>query len=52
WGGSPKWFWAGGFAGQVWLLSWFGEWLSDLIFWRKFRIGEMVRRIQGAKKTN
>lgn len=52
WGGAPKWFWAGGFSSGVWFLSWFGEWLSDRIFWRKFRVGEMVRRIQGAKKTN
>lgn len=51
WGGSPKWFWAGGFSSGVWFLSWFGEWLSDMIFLRKFRVGEMTRRIQEAKKT-
>lgn len=51
-GGAPKWYWGGGFASGVWLLSWFGEWLSDLIFWRKFRVGEMARRIRDAKKTN
>lgn len=52
WGGAPKWFWAGGLSSRVWLLGWFGEWLADMVSWRKFRVGEMVRRIQGAKKTD
>ena len=51
-GGAPKWFWAGGMATQVWLASWFGEWITDLVLWRKFRVGEMVRRIAAAKKSD
>ncbi|SPO04827.1 related to 1-acyldihydroxyacetone-phosphate reductase [Cephalotrichum gorgonifer] len=52
WGGSPKWYWGGGFAGMVWLASWFGEWLTDMVFLRKFRVLEMAKRIQEAKKTD
>jgi len=46
--GPPKWFWAGGFAGGVKFLTWFGEWLIDLVLARTFRLGHMTKKIQEA----
>lgn len=34
WFGRPDWFWAGGWAGKVWLSTWFGEWLLDFVMYR------------------
>ncbi|KAI0025895.1 hypothetical protein F4780DRAFT_774743 [Xylariomycetidae sp. FL0641] len=47
WFGRPDWFWYGGLALPVWLGHSLGEWLVDLVCWRKFRMWEMVRLIRG-----
>lgn len=53
WFGRPDWFWAGGLALQVWLGTFFGEWLLDWICWRRFKLGrlaEMVKKEAAQKK--
>ncbi|KAG7287265.1 hypothetical protein NEMBOFW57_006772 [Staphylotrichum longicolle] len=34
WFGRPDWLGAGGWAGKVWLSTWFGEWLLDFVMYR------------------
>ncbi|EJT70131.1 hypothetical protein GGTG_12304 [Gaeumannomyces tritici R3-111a-1] len=41
WLGRPDWFWAGGQAGTFWIGSYFGEWLIDMVCWRKFKLGRL-----------
>ena len=41
WFGRPDWFWAGGWAGQVWVATWFGEWLLDLVMYRMIGIKKL-----------
>jgi len=53
WTGRPDWFWGGGLAGLTWFGSCVGEWVVDLVCWRKFglwKLEEMVRKEAAAKK--
>ncbi|KAL6825552.1 hypothetical protein V8C43DRAFT_272810 [Trichoderma afarasin] len=48
-GGSPDWFWAGGFSTQVWLLSMVPAWLSEWAFGVFFGIAKLKRTITQAR---
>ncbi|KAI1381199.1 NAD(P)-binding protein [Hypoxylon crocopeplum] len=50
WLGRPDWFWSGGLARLSWLGTWLGEWAIDAICWRKFRMDEMIKLINGDKQ--
>ncbi|KAF3014497.1 hypothetical protein E8E14_011187 [Neopestalotiopsis sp. 37M] len=41
WLGRPDWLWTGGLANLVWLGTWIGEWVIDLVCWRKFELYKM-----------
>ncbi|KAI1341727.1 NAD(P)-binding protein [Xylariaceae sp. FL0016] len=46
WIGRPDWFWYGGLASLVWFGHSVGEWLVDLICWRKFKMAQLKRLVQ------
>jgi 1-acylglycerone phosphate reductase len=53
WFGRPDWFWAGGWAGKVWLSTWFGEWLLDFVMYRMIGMKQLegvLREEERAKK--
>ena len=53
WFGRPDWFWDGGLSTTVWLSSFIGEWLTDLVCYRKFRLPQLeaiLRREEAQKK--
>ena len=53
WFGRPDWFWAGGWAGKVWLSTWFGEWLLDFVMYRMIgmkQLEKVLREEERAKK--
>jgi 1-acylglycerone phosphate reductase len=53
WFGRPDWFWAGGWAGKVWLSTWFGEWLLDFVMYRMIGMKQLegvLREVERAKK--
>lgn len=53
-GGSPYWYWCGGFANLVWLTTLFPRVLSERIMSAYWGMGKMSRRIREAmaKKAN
>ena len=52
WFGRPDWFWAGGWAGPVWLGTCIGEWVLDFALYRKIGLArvERVLRAEGQSK--
>ncbi|KAK4188153.1 acylglycerone-phosphate reductase [Podospora australis] len=52
WFGRPDWLWAGGWAGKVWLATWFGEWILDFALYRLIGLNklEMVLREEERQK--
>ncbi|KAM0425438.1 hypothetical protein ACHAPT_009227 [Fusarium lateritium] len=48
-GGTPDWYWAGGMATKVWLLSCLPRWMSEGIIGIFFKVGSMTSRIQQAR---
>jgi 1-acylglycerone phosphate reductase len=53
WFGRPDWSWAGGWAGKVWLSTWFGEWLLDFVMYRMIGMKQLegvLREEERAKK--
>jgi 1-acylglycerone phosphate reductase len=43
WFGRPDWFWAGGLAKQAWFGFSVGEWLMDLLMYKKFGLDRFER---------
>jgi 1-acylglycerone phosphate reductase len=52
WFGRADWFWAGGMAGITWIGTWFGEWMTDVSCYAKFRLPELdaILRKEAAQK--
>lgn len=48
-GGSPDWFWAGGFSTRVWLMSFLPPWVSETMFSIFFGIAGLTRTIAQAR---
>ena len=53
WLGRPDWFWYGGLANGAWFLNSIGEWIKDMVSWRKFKVHQIQKAVQeerGQKK--
>ncbi|KAF9762204.1 hypothetical protein IL306_003497 [Fusarium sp. DS 682] len=48
-GGTPDWFYAGGMATKVWILSCLPQWLNEGVVGWFFGIGKLSKRIQAAR---
>jgi 1-acylglycerone phosphate reductase len=48
-GGTPDWFYAGGMATKVWILSCLPRWVSETVIGIFFNIGAMTKKIQAAR---
>ncbi|KAF4471871.1 1-acylglycerone phosphate reductase [Fusarium albosuccineum] len=48
-GRTPDWYWAGGMANRVWLLSCLPRWMSEGIIGIFFKIGSITNRISQAR---
>ncbi|KAM0558045.1 hypothetical protein ACHAPJ_005212 [Fusarium lateritium] len=48
-GGTPDWYYAGGMATKVWILSCLPRWVNETIIGIFFNIGGMTKRIQAAR---
>lgn len=46
WFGRPDWHWAGGLARLVWWGSFLGEWIVDVVCWRKFPLGKLEELVR------
>ncbi|KAL2130576.1 hypothetical protein VTI74DRAFT_6221 [Chaetomium olivicolor] len=51
WFGRPDWFWAGGWAGKVWLSTWFGEWLLDFLMYRMIGMKKLERVLKEEERA-
>lgn len=51
-GGTPDWFYAGGMATKVWILSCLPRWVSESVIGIFFNIGSLSKRIQNARQKS
>ncbi|RGP81759.1 1-acylglycerone phosphate reductase [Fusarium longipes] len=51
-GGTPDWFYAGGMATKVWILSCLPRWVSEGVIGIFFNIGSLSKRIQNARQKS
>lgn len=48
-GGTPDWYWAGGFSLFAWCSMWMPKWLGERVISYFFRIGAMTQQITAAR---